>query len=83
MNGKHEMDSDWFRQLADVDVPPVPTHFDHEVRRRVNNALLAVQLIELATKGFLYAVGEFSRALIHVLMFSISGKFNSDRRRRH
>ncbi|HEX3656407.1 MAG TPA: hypothetical protein VHV55_11395 [Pirellulales bacterium] len=83
MNTEHDMDPDWFQQLAEVDVPPVPAHFDHEVRRRVNNALLAVQLIELATKGFLYACGEFSRALVDLLTFSVSGKFSSDRRKRH
>jgi hypothetical protein len=83
MNTEHDMNSDWFQQLAEVDVPPVPAHFDHEVRRRVNNALLAVQLIELATKGFLYAVGEFSRALVHLLAFSVSGKLVNERRKRH
>jgi hypothetical protein len=83
MNREHDMDHDWFQQLAKVDVPPVPVHFDHEVRRRVNNALLVVQLIELATKGFLYACAEFSRPLIDLLLFSASGKFSSVRRHRH
>jgi hypothetical protein len=83
MNMEHDMDRDWFQQLAEVDVPPVPAHFDQDVRRRVNNTLLIVQLIELATKGFLYACGEFSRALVHLLLFSVSGKVGGDRRKRH
>ncbi|HEY5315345.1 MAG TPA: hypothetical protein VIK18_22630 [Pirellulales bacterium] len=83
MNKELDMDQDWFQQLGETDVPPVPAHFDHEVRRRVNNTLLAVQLIELATKGFLYACAEFSRALIDLLMFSATGKFSNQRRKRH
>jgi hypothetical protein len=76
------MAGDWFDELAAAKVPPVPDHFDREVRRRVNNALLAVQVIELATKGFLYACGHFSRALVDLLIYTFSGKFGTDRRDR-
>ena len=76
------MAHDWFERLAEADVPPVPVHFDREVRRRVNNALLAMQLIELATKGFGYACGHFARALMDLLIYTTTGKFGVDRRDR-
>lgn len=73
------MTQDWFEQLSSVNVPPVPEHFDRDVRRRVNNALLAAQVIELATKGFLYACLEFARPLLELVRFTVAGSFGSDR----
>ena len=77
------MTRDWFERLADVDVPPLPEHFDRDVRRRVNNTLVVVQLIELATKGFFYACVEFSRPLLDLVRFTLAGTFSSDRQKRH
>ena len=74
------MAGDLFERLADVEVPPMPDNFDHDVHQRVNKALLVVHLAELATKGMAFAAGHFLAATWGLLIFTLSGRFGPDRR---
>lgn len=45
------------------EVPPVPSALDGAVRRRINEALLATQCVDFATRGLAYALGHLARAM--------------------
>jgi hypothetical protein len=76
------MANDFLERLADVDVPPPPAEFDGELHLRVNRSLVIVQLVELVCGALPWAVCELSRALAGFVRFTITGKYDSAKRRR-
>ena len=45
------MASNLLEQLAEVEVPPPPDHFDKQLHARVNRTLVAAQFVDLAVSG--------------------------------
>jgi len=76
------MAPDFFEQLADVEVPPPPPAFGHELHERMNRGLLTVQVVELATLVFPAAMFELARALGAWLRFTLSGKYELNEKKR-
>jgi hypothetical protein len=71
------MASDLFERLADLPVPPVPPAFDRSVHERINKRLVVGQFLDVATRGFAFAIVHFARALAELLKVSVTGKFES------
>ncbi len=68
--------------LAAHDVPPVPAEFDERVHQRLNRALLAAHLVDLALGAVPYLAGHLLRGVVHLMGATYTGKFESDRRDR-
>jgi hypothetical protein len=75
------MSHDIFEQLTPGEVPPPPATFDRDVHRRVNNVLTSVHLLEFFTKAAGFAVLNFARAFMGLLILTLSGRPTNDRPR--
>jgi len=73
------MIQDWFEQLAEQEVPPVPVDFDRGVHQRVNESLLGVHYLEFACRAAPYALLHFAIAMLGALRYSLTGEFPNDR----
>jgi hypothetical protein len=69
------MASDLFEQLAELPVPPVPPTFDRAVHERINKRLVVGQFLDIATRGFAFALVHFARAVAELFKVSVTGKF--------
>jgi hypothetical protein len=65
--------------LAGYDVPPVPDEFTEQIHRRLNRALLATHLVDLVVGGVPYLAMHFLRGVGHLIMATLTGRFESDR----
>ena len=65
--------------LAEHDVPPVPDEFSEQIHQRLNRALLATHLIDLAVGGVPYLAMHFLRGVGHLITATVTGRFESDR----
>ncbi len=72
------MASDLFERLADVPVPPAPSTLERAVHERINQRLLIGQLLDLATRGFGFAMLHLARAFAELLRLTVTGKFESE-----
>jgi hypothetical protein len=71
-------------RLADWEVPPPPAAFDAQLHERVNRSLVTSQLLDLLVSGLPWALLHFGRALMGLLVFTLSGHYETkskDRRR--
>ena len=73
------MSFDIFEQLAQHDVPPMPTDFDRQVHHRVNDSLLGVHVTEFVFQVMPYALLHFAQAVMGLAMLTLSGGFPQDR----
>jgi hypothetical protein len=69
------MSTDLWEQLAETEVPAPPREFDRDVHERLNKTLLAAHLADLLLKGMFFAIGHFALAVLHVLTFTITGRW--------
>jgi hypothetical protein len=76
------MADDFLDQLAELDVPPPPAGFDSQLHGRVNRTLLLQQMVELMCEAIPLMVVEFGRAMRGALRFTLTGKYESSRRKR-
>lgn len=61
-------------ELAEQPVPAPPLDFGRQVHRRLNDWLLAGQLIDLAVRGIPFAAWHFAQALFEALVFTMTGR---------
>ena len=73
------MATDFLEQLAEMEVPELPDHFDRQLHQRVNRSLLLQQLLELAVSGLPWAALQFARALLGLLVYTATGRFPEDK----
>ena len=66
-------------QLADLEVPPPPpsAQFDRQLHQRVNRSLFVWQLVDLVVSGLPWAMLHFSRALVGLIAFTITGQYEA------
>lgn len=76
------MAPDLFEQLADVEVPPPPAAFDTQLHDKVNRTLVATQFADLLVSGFPWAMAQFARALLGLLVFTVTGHYEGKSKRR-
>jgi hypothetical protein len=67
-------------QLARREVPPAPAELNSQVHRRLNRALLAAHLVDLAVGCLPYLALHFLRAVADFFKATFTGRFESDRR---
>jgi hypothetical protein len=68
------MVEDLLERLAEADVPPPPRELDRKVHERVNRALFAAQMADLALRGTVWALVQFARPLAHLAVLTLTGK---------
>jgi hypothetical protein len=66
---------DSLERLAELPVPPVPPSFSAALHHRINKRLLMGQFLDLATRGFAFAILHLARAGGELLRFTVTGKF--------
>lgn len=69
------MATDLLEQLAELDVPPPPAQFDHDLHERLNRSLTTQHVVDLGLYALPSAALEFVRALIGMLTLTVAGKF--------
>ncbi len=67
------MAHDFFEQLAEAEVPPVPARLDSQFRRRLNQLLLVTQLFDFTLKAMPYAAGHFIASVVHLIRLTVAG----------
>jgi hypothetical protein len=70
------MANDLLEKLAEVPVPPAPAPevFDRAIHRRINQRLLVGQMVELVSRGFVFAIAHFSKAILGLVRLTLTGK---------
>jgi hypothetical protein len=63
-------------QLADLEVPPPPAHFDKQLHERVNRSLITWQLVDLAVNGLPWALLHLTRAVVGFVSFTLTGRYD-------
>lgn len=77
------MAEDPLRQLAQLEVPPLPEDFDRQLHQKINHGLLLTHLFDLLIRGLPFAVMCFSQAFMGLVMYSLSGRYSRPQNRGH
>lgn len=72
---------DFLEQLAEIEVRDPPPDFDRQLHQRVNRSLMVQHLLDLALGAAPWAMVCFLRALVGLCTFSLTGKFDDERRK--
>jgi len=72
------MSPNLFDRLAELDVPPPPVQFDQQLHQRVNRSLVVGQLVDLLVGAFPWAAGHFAKALLGAILFTVTGRYETD-----
>jgi hypothetical protein len=70
---------DIFDKLAELEVPPPPANFDTEVHERVNKSLVALHFADLLLRGLPWAMLHFGKAVVALIVTTLTGKDYDDR----
>jgi hypothetical protein len=73
--------NDFLEQLANLDVAPPPREFDRQLHARLNRSLVLQHLLDLAVGAVPWALVQFARAVLGMVGFTLTGKFDDERRR--
>jgi hypothetical protein len=71
---------DILEQLAKLEVAPPPPEFDRRLHERVNQSLMVQHLIDFVVGAVPWALLHFFRAVVGMARFSITGKFEEERK---
>jgi hypothetical protein len=74
------MQRDFLEELAEAPVPPVPVSFNRALHERLNRRLVAGQILDLALHGMGYTIAHFARALGGLIMLTVAGKFEREKK---
>ena len=69
-------------RLADWEVPPPPAQFDSQLHDRVNRSLVATQLVDLIVHGLPWALLHFARALVGLVAFTVTGRYEPNKKKK-
>ena len=67
-----------FKQLTEIEVPPVPAGLDEQVHRRLNTTLLITHLFTFCWHALPYALGVLLGSVMYLLEFTATGRMNED-----
>lgn len=76
------MPTDFLEQLAELEVPAPPAHFDRQLHQRLNQSLLAQHFFDLLLKGLPWAMLQLAAALLGLFRFTVTGQFAEPERNR-
>jgi hypothetical protein len=71
---------DLLEQLAEYDVPPVPTEFDTRLHERVNRGLLVAGAAEFVLKAIPFTALHLAGAVWGLVRFTCTGRYGHERR---
>ena len=77
------MADDFLQRLAELDVAAPPAEFDRQLHHRLNQGLMIQQLLDLLVRGMPWALVQFGRAVLELVVFSISGRFADERKKKN
>lgn len=69
-------------QLAELEVPPPPPQFDKQLHQRVNRSLVISQFLDLLVAGLPWAMLHFARAVVGLVAFTLTGRYEAKRNRK-
>jgi hypothetical protein len=72
--------NDPLEQLALMEVPEPPVEFDRELHRRLNRRLITQHVTDLVLRVMPWAILQMGQALLGLLRFSLTGRFDDERR---
>ena len=64
--------------LAERGVPPVPAELNERVHQRLNRALLAAHLVDLALGAVPWVAVHLFRGVCHLMEATLTGRFEGD-----
>ena len=73
------MATDLLEQLAKAEIPPVPETLDRQVHQRLNDTLLVLHVLDFMVRAVPYALLHFSRAVVGLVGYSLTSKFELPR----
>jgi hypothetical protein len=73
---------DLFDKLAELDVPPPPARFDQQLHERVNRSLLIGQLLDFVVGAAPWALAQFARAFVGLVILTLTGRYESKANRK-
>ena len=73
--------TDLLEKLAEWEVPPPPAQFDAQLHERVNRSLVIWQFVDLLLHGLPWALALFARAVMGLIIFTVTGQYEKDRRK--
>lgn len=71
---------DPLEQLALLEVPEPPAEFDRQLHRRLNQRLIVQHLADLLLRAMPWAILEMARAALGLFGFTLTGRFDDERR---
>jgi hypothetical protein len=71
---------DLLEQLAEHDVPPVPSEFDARLHERVNRGLLGASVAEFVLKAIPFTALHLAGAVWGLVRFTFTGRYGHERR---
>ena len=72
---------DLLEKLAELEVVPPPPEFDRQLHDRVNRSLLAQHLTDFFAGAVPWVLMHFFRAVLGMAAFSLTGKYEDERKR--
>jgi len=75
------MTDDFLDRLAELEVAAPPAEFDRQLHNRLNQTLTIRHFIDLLVRGMPWALAHFGRAVVELCLFSISGRFEDERKK--
>ena len=61
-------------QLADTEIPSLPTNLNRQVHRRLNIRLMLGQFFDLMIRGLPYTFFHLAQALLGLVSFTLTGR---------
>ena len=71
---------DLLDQLAEYQVPPVPTEFDARLHERVNRGLLVAMAAEFVLKAIPFTALHLAGAVWGLVRMTLTGRYGHERR---
>ena len=65
-------------QLADTEIPSLPTNLNRQVHRRLNIRLMLGQFFDLMVRGLPYTFFHLTQVLLGLVSFTLTGRHFND-----
>ena len=72
--------NDPLEKLALLEVPEPPAEFDRQLHRRLNQRLIVQHMADLLLRAMPWAILEMARAALGLFGFTLTGRFDDERR---
>jgi hypothetical protein len=77
------MADDFLDRLAELKVAAPPAEFDRQLHQRLNQSITIQHFVDLLVRGMPWALAHFGRAVVELCAFSLSGRFEDERKKKN